>query len=102
MYPETTSLYAATVVDNTTYCKGDDDIVVVEFDGDEEDGIMPQRHVPAMLVTLIPCEMGGDGPIPAPGSTKKRKAEEMAWMSSNATMVSNTTETSAASKLRKI
>jgi len=35
MYPSTTSLYAATIVDNTTYCKGDDDIIVVEFDGDE-------------------------------------------------------------------
>ena len=54
VYPETTSLYAATVVDNTTYCKGDDDIVVVEFDGDEEDGIMPQRHIPARYVALIP------------------------------------------------
>jgi hypothetical protein len=35
MYPNTTSLYSATVVDNTTYCRGDDDIIVVEFDGDE-------------------------------------------------------------------
>lgn len=35
MYPHTTSLYVATVVDNTTYCRGDDDIIVVEFDEDE-------------------------------------------------------------------
>ena len=35
MYPRTTSLYPATVVDNSTYCRGDDNIVVVEFDGDE-------------------------------------------------------------------
>jgi hypothetical protein len=35
MYPHTTSLYVATVVDNTTFCRGDDDIIVVEFDEDE-------------------------------------------------------------------
>lgn len=35
MYPHTTSLYSATVIDNTTYCRQDDDIIVVEFDGDE-------------------------------------------------------------------
>lgn len=35
MYPHTTSLYVATVVDNMTYCRGDDDIIVVEFDEDE-------------------------------------------------------------------
>ena len=35
MYPKTTSLYCATAVDNTTYCRGEDDIAVVEFDGDE-------------------------------------------------------------------
>jgi hypothetical protein len=35
MYPQTTSLYSATVIDNTTYCREDDDIIVVEFDGEE-------------------------------------------------------------------
>jgi len=35
MYPHTTSLYSATVIDNVTYCRQDDDIIVVEFDGDE-------------------------------------------------------------------
>ena len=35
MYPKTTSLYPATVTDSTTYCRGDDDIIVVEFDGEE-------------------------------------------------------------------
>jgi len=35
MYPHTTSLYSATVIDSTTYCRKDDDIVVVEFDGEE-------------------------------------------------------------------
>lgn len=35
MYPHTTSLYVATVIDNTTFCRGDDDIIVVEFDEDE-------------------------------------------------------------------
>jgi len=61
MYPETTSLYTATVVDSTTYCRGDDDIIVVEFDGDEQDatGAIPQRHIPARFVTLIPREFPG-------------------------------------------
>jgi hypothetical protein len=39
MYPMTTSLYSATVIDSTTYCRGDDDIIVVEFDGEE-----PGKH----------------------------------------------------------
>jgi len=57
MYPSTTSLYCATVIDNTTYCRGDDDIIVVEFDGDEDEfGKLPQRHIPARFVTLIPSQ----------------------------------------------
>ena len=58
MYPECTSFYTATVVDNTTYCQGDDDIVVVEFDGEEPDhtGSPPKCHIPARFVTLIPRE----------------------------------------------
>ena len=59
MYPQTTSLYSATVVDNTTYCRQDDDIIVVEFDGDEPDavtGLIPQCHILARFVTLIPRE----------------------------------------------
>lgn len=35
MYPSTTALYPSTVVDSSTYCQGESDIVVVEFDGDE-------------------------------------------------------------------
>lgn len=42
MYPQTTSLYAATVIDSTTFCRDEDDIIVVEFDGEE----------PGMLCTL--------------------------------------------------
>jgi len=47
MYPQTTSLYAATVIDSTTYCRGDDDIIVVQFDGEEADitGQFPSYHV---------------------------------------------------------
>jgi hypothetical protein len=58
MYPQTTSLYSGTVVDSTTWARGDDDIVVVEFDGDEPDatGVIPGRHIPARFVTLIPKE----------------------------------------------
>lgn len=68
MYPHTTALYCATVVDNTTYCREQDDIIVVEFDGDEDDkGSTPQRHIPARFVTLIPRE------FPASQSNKKRK-----------------------------
>ena len=40
MYPNTTSLYMATVVDSITYCRGDDDIIVVEFDEDEKGTIV--------------------------------------------------------------
>ncbi len=38
MYPSTTALYPCTVIDSTTFCQGDNDIVVVEFDGDEGKG----------------------------------------------------------------
>jgi len=65
MYPSTTSLYCATVIDYTTYCRGEDDIVVVEFDGDEDDvtGCIPQRHIPARFVTLIPREFESSAPV---------------------------------------
>ena len=48
MYPQTTSLYAATVIDSTSYCRGDDDIIVVQFDGEDADpvtGQFPSYHV---------------------------------------------------------
>jgi hypothetical protein len=47
MYPQTTSLYAATVIDSTTYCRGDDYIIVVQFDGEEAEitGQFPSYHV---------------------------------------------------------
>lgn len=72
MYPHTTSLYCGTVVDGTTYCNGDDDIVVVEFDGEEKDqgGSLPQFHIPARFVTLIPRE------FPAAQTTKKKKSSK--------------------------
>ena len=68
MYPSTTSLYGATVIDSTTYCRGEDDIIVVEFDGDEDDfGNLPQRHIPARFVSLVPHE------FPAANANGKRK-----------------------------
>jgi hypothetical protein len=73
MYPNTTSLYSATVVDSTTYCRGDDDIIVVEFDGDEPDTTletMPKCHIPARFVTLIPREFPSSQP---PSSNKRAK-----------------------------
>ena len=48
MYPQTTSLYAASVTDSITYARGDDDIIVVQFDGEDADpvtGEFPSYHV---------------------------------------------------------
>ncbi|GAX25972.1 hypothetical protein FisN_4Hh544 [Fistulifera solaris] len=72
MYPQTTSLYPATVVDNSTYCRDDDDIIVVEFDGDEPDstGMIPKCHIPARFVTIIPREFAASNP---PSATNKKK-----------------------------
>jgi hypothetical protein len=50
VYPDTTTLYPATAVDNSTYCRGDDDVVVCEF---KDDG-GAKRHVLARHVTLYP------------------------------------------------
>jgi hypothetical protein len=79
MYPQTTSLYSATVIDNITYCRDDDDIIVVEFDGEEPDvtGQVPKYHIPARFVTLIPRE------FPASQSSKttnKRKPPLLSGM----------------------
>lgn len=73
MYPKTTSLYTATVVDNTTYCKDSDDIVVVVFDGDEPDetGKIPECHIPARFVTLIPKAFPG-----SEAQSKKKKSSQ--------------------------
>jgi len=72
MYPLTTSLYSGTVIDNTTHCRDEDDIIVVEFDGDEANAVtgkMPQYHIPARFVTLIPKEFPA-----AQNPNKKRKS----------------------------
>ena len=77
MYPHTTSLYAATVVDNTTYCRGDDDIIVVEFDEDERDatGALPRCHIPARFCVMIPRECQPKKRTEAKqSSTKAKKA----------------------------
>jgi len=76
MYPQTTSLYPATVIDSTTYCRNDDDIIVVEFDGEEQDptGKVPQYHIPARFVTLIPREF----PASQESSSKQSKAKSQA------------------------
>jgi hypothetical protein len=49
MYPSTTAFYPCTVVDSTTYCQGDNDIVVVEFDGDEG------KIIHVVIILLIDC-----------------------------------------------
>ena len=77
MYPQTTSLYPATVVDSTTYCRGDDDIIVVEFDGEEVDGTtgqVPSYHIPARFVTLIPREFPASQPAKESGKRKSTTA----------------------------
>jgi hypothetical protein len=53
MYPHTTSLYSATVIDSTTYCRQDDDIIVVEFDGDE-----PGEHLLCIEPLCLLCLAG--------------------------------------------
>ena len=56
MYPQTTSLYAATVTDSLTYCRGDDDIIVVQFDGEDADpmtGQLPSYHVSGNTATRL-------------------------------------------------
>jgi len=72
MYPKTTSLYPATIIDSTTYCKGDEDIVVVDFDGEEMDhtGKVPHHHIAAQEVTVIPREF----PASATTSTTTTKS----------------------------
>ncbi|KAF8028955.1 hypothetical protein BT93_E1584 [Corymbia citriodora subsp. variegata] len=51
VYPGTTALYKATVV-NTRKRKTED--YLLEFDDDEEDGTMPQRNVPFYNVVPLP------------------------------------------------
>jgi len=85
MYPSTTSLYAATVVDNTTHCKGEDDIIVVEFDGDEDDITrkIPERHIPARFVSLVP-----DG-FPAAQVPKPKKNKKISKATANSAVNSS-------------
>jgi SGF29 tudor-like domain len=83
MYPQTTALYTATVVDCTTYCRRDEDIVVVEFDGDDPDpvtGKLPACHIPARFVTLIPKEFPG---AHAPTATGTSSCSNIATTSSS-------------------
>jgi len=79
MYPNTTALYCGSVVDSTTYCRIQDDIIVVQFDGDEDDDkdIIPQRHIPARFVTLIPRE------FPSSQKQKRRKSSTVTTMASS-------------------
>ena len=62
------------------YSRGLDDIIVIEFDHDEDDsGSTHQRHIPARLVTLMPKESPAykrkRKPAPTGGGTKKRKSQ---------------------------
>mmetsp|Transcript_41903 Transcript_41903/g.71679 ORF Transcript_41903/g.71679 Transcript_41903/m.71679 type:complete len:340 (-) Transcript_41903:280-1299(-) len=77
MYPNTTALYCGSVVDSTTYCRNQDDIIVVQFDGDEDDkGVVPERHIPARFVTLIPRE------FPSSQNKKRRKSSTISSLES--------------------
>jgi SGF29 tudor-like domain len=80
MYPNTTALYTATVVDCTTYCLGDEDVIVVEFDGDEPDAVsgkIPACHIPARFVTLIPKEFPG-AQDPSSSTNKRKRSSPIA------------------------
>ena len=109
MYPQTTSLYSATVVDASTYCRDDDDIVVVEFDGDEPEasGAIPRCHIPARFVTLIPKEFlassngsaGGASATAAPAgnaSAKKKESQQHPRKNSGHTTTSSASGSIAA------
>jgi hypothetical protein len=102
MYPQTTSLYPATVIDSTTYCRGDDDITVVEFDGEESGkfnkvacwnvrlfspyqthsvlsspdatGQVAKYHIPARFVTLVPREFSASQASLAANKNKRKGA----------------------------
>ncbi|KAG2714681.1 hypothetical protein I3760_03G038900 [Carya illinoinensis] len=52
VYPGTTALYKATVVNNNRKRKTDE--YLLEFDDDEEDGSLPQRGVPFHKVVPLP------------------------------------------------
>lgn len=52
VYPGTTALYKATVVNSHRKRKSDD--YLLEFDDDEEDGSLPQRTVPFYKVVPLP------------------------------------------------
>lgn len=52
VYPGTTALYKATVVNPHRKRKSDD--YLLEFDDDEEDGSLPQRNVPFYKVVPLP------------------------------------------------
>ncbi|KAG0463527.1 hypothetical protein HPP92_019076 [Vanilla planifolia] len=52
VYPGTTALYKATVVNPHRKRKADD--YLLEFDDDEEDGSLPQRNVPFYRVVALP------------------------------------------------
>ncbi|WOL14381.1 hypothetical protein Cni_G23161 [Canna indica] len=52
VYPGTTALYKATVVNSHRKRKSDD--YILEFDDDEEDGSLPQRSVPFYRVVQLP------------------------------------------------
>jgi hypothetical protein len=45
-----TSLHGATVVDNTTFCRGDDDIIVIEFYEDEKGTFVFWTHVYVIIL----------------------------------------------------
>ncbi|KAK1568334.1 hypothetical protein Q3G72_023233 [Acer saccharum] len=52
VYPGTTALYKATVISTPRKRKSEE--YVLEFDDDEEDGALPQRHVPFYRVVTLP------------------------------------------------
>jgi len=58
VHPGHSTLHRARVIDNTTWCKGNDDILVVKYDGDKDNFLSKGEHfILARLVTLIPKDL---------------------------------------------
>lgn len=94
MYPHTTSLYVATVIDNTTYCRGDDDVIVVEFDEDERDatGALPKCHIPARFCVMIPPEFNQPTPKKKASSSSSSSTTTTKQVDSTSKQVDSTSK----------
>lgn len=76
LYPNTTSFYPATVVDSSSYFEEGENVIVVEFDGDEDEKMkIPQRHIPSRFVAPIPLEFENGTNQSSSKNIKKAKSQ---------------------------